>query len=329
MPRALPSTRTPIDRPVLNRRARGAIRGETLVALLVIGTIAAVVALAPPPASRLNAAVHDFSHVVVFALAGLAATRALWRESGGWPIALGAVIVLGAGLGYATEFAQSRLGGTLSPGDVGRDLLGALTGFAFAAVLRGPARIAWALAGVAGLVIGFVPLWQTWRDYGARDARFPVLFDPAVAASHAWTGSVSGEPLRIALLPEAWRATDGTLAAELRLEGGDYQGLQFDEPTPDWRGHETWCIDLVNPGDQPLRVTLRAEDVAAPQESERFSADVTLAPRTRERVRLPLRELHPPAPGRALDRATIRRAFVFHWGSAPGQRLYVGKTWLE
>ena len=29
------------------------------------------------------------------------------------------------------------------------------------------------------------------------------------------------------------------------------------------------------------------------------------------------------------ERATIRRAFVFHWGSAQGQRLYVGKTWLE
>lgn len=325
----MPSIRPITMMPLRLRHARGAIRGETLVALLVIGAIAAVVALAPPPASRMNAAVHDFSHVVVFALAGLAATRALWRESGGWPIALAAVLVLGVGLGYATEVVQARLGGSLSPGDVGRDLLGALTGFAFAGVLRGPRRIGWALAGVAGLVIGFVPLLQTWRDYGARDARFPVLFDPAVAESHAWTESVSGEPLRIALLPEAWRGSDGTLAAELRLEGGDYQGLQFDEPTPDWRGHDTWCIDLVNPGDQPLRVTLRAEDVAAPQESERFSADVTLAPRSRERVRLPIRDLHPPAPGRALDPATIRRAFVFHWGSAPGQRLYVGKTWLE
>ena len=88
-------------------------------------------------------------------------------------------------------------------------------------------------------------------------------------------------------------------------------------------------LDLVNPAAHPLPATLRAEDVAAPHESDRFTADVPLAPRTRERVRLPLRELHPPAPGRALDRATIRRAFVFHWGSAPGQRLYVGKTWLE
>ncbi|MFO1426584.1 MAG: hypothetical protein U1F11_06345 [Steroidobacteraceae bacterium] len=274
--------------------------GHLLAALLVIG-IAVGVAVAPPPESRLNGAVHDFAHVVVFALMGVVVGRSIAGSRGLTAAALLAVLALSGAMGWATEAIQARLGGVLSVGDIGRDLLGGLTGAMLAAAIARRPRWPWAAAALAGLAAGFAPLAGTWQEYRARDARFPLLFDAAVPATHAWSHLMSGEPLRIVLLPAALQAPTGTVAVEMPLDAGRYQGLQIDEPTPDWRAWRSLCAQLANPGDAPLRLTLRAEDVAASTDADRFDSEFALEPRTYRRHCAELAHLVPLRPGRRIE----------------------------
>jgi VanZ family protein len=306
-----------------------ALRRERWLALLLVLGISAVVTFAPPPNTRFNAALHDVAHVLVFAVLGFAVTRAL--EHAGWRAtrALLAVLALGLVLGVLTESAQALLGGSLSVGDIGRDLLGSAVGFCVTQALGGPRRrAAWAGAALLGLVAGVVPFLLVLQQYSLRDARVPVLLDAGESATLYWADS-DGAPVIVRNLPPALQREPGESAIEVSLQRGDYPGLTIVEPWPDWRAWRVVQFDLANPGDRQLDLGVRIDDSAHPDYADRFNARVTLAPHSRRVVEFPLEAVAASGRQRRLRLDRIDKLIVFHSGAAPGGRFYLRRIALS
>lgn len=184
-------------------------RRDAALAAIVVLAVSAIVSVAPPPdATRLNGELHDFAHVLVFGVLGLALARSLRGlegRVGRWPVVAAITLAIGAVAGVGTEYAQRVLGGVLSWGDVGRDLLGTAIGISAAIALDGGTlarvrKLLW-LAVALGLVAAAIPLTRTVLDYQARAARFPVILDPGAPRGLAFLSSF-GQPVMTGRLPE-------------------------------------------------------------------------------------------------------------------------------
>ena len=187
-------------------------RRDATLATLVVLAVVAVVSLAPPPgASRLSGDSHDFAHVLVFGVLGLALARTLRQLPGRglrWTGIAAITLAVGAVAGVGTEYAQGYTGGMPSKGDVARDLLGTAVGLCAAIALTATTAprtraLLWTAAAL-GLLAGAIPLGGTLLDYRARDRLFPVILDPAAPRGLAFVSN-SGAPVHRASLPAGLR----------------------------------------------------------------------------------------------------------------------------
>jgi VanZ family protein len=317
---------------------RSAPRDLTLAALVTL-TIVGVVSFGPlPDASRLSAESHDFAHVIVFAILGLVLARTLHRlptSTPGWPPVALATLAAGLGLGVLTEVAQSYVGGILSRGDVARDTLGSALGICAAIALdrpigRGTRRLL-GVAVVTGLVAAALPLADALLDYRARAAMFPVLLDPEAPRGLAFADAF-GRTVTLETLPQEWQAARGggtERALLVRVDSGRWPGLTLSEPEPDWRGWRLLVLELVNPGDAPLKLALRVNDRAHDNAyDDRYNVTFELPPRSRRQFEFPLEQIERAPRTRRMSLDRISRLVVFHDGLAPGRSFYVRAIWL-
>ena len=320
----------PTDTPgvVTESRSPSLQRERWLAAALVLG-ISAVVTFAPPPNTRFNASLHDVAHVIVFALVGFAVTRALEHAGRRATTALIAVLALGLALGVLTESAQAMLGGSLSVGDIGRDLLGCAVGFCVTQSL-GAARLraAWAIAALLGLAAGVLPFVQVLQQYSQRDGRMPVLLDAAVPGTLRWALSAEG-PLKLADLPADLQRAPGERAIAISMQRGRYPRVTLEEPSPRWNTWRVLKLDLANPGDTALELGVRVDDAGRPEYGDRFGGKVLLAPNARSIVEFPLEQVAAGGRGRRLKLDAIDKVIVFHAGALPGRSFLVRRIWLE
>lgn len=192
-------------------------RRDATLAALVILAVSAIVSFAPPPdASRFNGQAHDFGHVLVFGVLGLALARSLRGLAaplGRWTSVTVLTLLVGGIAGIGTEYVQKLSGSVLSWGDVGRDLLGTAIGICAAIALDAGTtsrlrRLLW-LAVALGLVAAAIPLTDAVLDYRARAARFPAILDPSAPRGLVFVTSF-GERVATGPLP-AGLADGGTL----------------------------------------------------------------------------------------------------------------------
>lgn len=115
------------------------------------------------------------------------------------------------------------------------------------------------------------------------------------------------------------------------LLAGPFPGWELSEPRPDWRHHQTLALDLTNPEDAPLLLTLRVHDAAhdnRPQ--DRFSVRVELPARSREVVRIALSDVQQGPTQRQLDLSAVAGLIAFVSGpDLQGRRMYLSRIWLE
>jgi VanZ family protein len=303
-------------------------RERWLAAALVL-VISAVVTFAPPPNTRFNASLHDVAHVIVFALVGFAVTRALEHAGRNATTALLAVLALGLLLGVLTESAQAMLGGSLSVGDIGRDLLGCAVGFCVTQSL-GAARLraAWAFAALLGLAAGVLPFLQVLEQYSQRDARVPVLLDSAIPGTLDWALTAE-RPLVLAELPADLARTRGERAIEVSMQQDRYPRVTLEEPATHWQQWRVVKLDLANPGDTALDLAVRIDDSGRPEYGDRFDARVELAPHSRRVAEFPLEQVAAAGRGRRLKLDAIDKIIVFHDGPLPGRSFFVRRIWLD
>jgi hypothetical protein len=223
-------------------------------------------------------------------------------------------------LGGLTELLQFLTHRDPAFRDVWLDARGALAALALCAAFdhrtwfaRRP-RLSRALFGALAVAIAVViltPLGVSIAAYAHRADRFPVLFTPARDLDFYFLEPDNCGPL-VRLHVPAVGNLPSSPALQVPLTRADYSGIEFVEPSPDWRGYHSLVIDLTNPGQSPVTLVLRIDDRAdRPPVADRYGEEFTLPPGTRAALRVPFEGLRTPG-GRPLRLGSITRLLLFH-----------------
>jgi hypothetical protein len=311
-----------------------------VAALVLACVLLFIVVFVPLPATTLGLKVlQDFAHAPIFGCVALLflyvmrsypRTDALGAGRQYLFAAVGAVF-----FGALTELAQIPVGRDSSWFDVRSDLLGATAFLAlFCAVDthiggRPAIRAAAMVVGVGLLVFHSLPAAYAALAYERRADAFPVLADFTqrmdgffVMPQHA---SIDAVPM-----PAEWMASRGERTLQVRFGSPQFPGLDFHEPAPDWRGYATLALDVTNPTDLALTVTLRVHDIHHTHDfTDRFNRAFDLAPRTRQVLRIPIAEIASAPRTRSMDMQHIAGVMLFRTGNSLAPQMDVSKLWLE
>jgi hypothetical protein len=227
-------------------------------------------------------AAWDQGHIIAFALW----TAMLLRRFTGLT-RLRLRYQLAAVLGFALIFgvvaeALQTLGGNGPPSllDMSRNLLGALTGWAFFSpgMKHRPHVYRWLsrLTVVALLCISILPLARALFDDLQAQWTLPVLaaFDQPFELDR-WSGSAHFEIVKPAFAP-----TNPMLKIDFKTT--KYSGVALEHFSRDWRGYQGFSFKLYNPAKTPLAVVCRINDSRHNREGyhyeDRFNRRLSIPP---------------------------------------------------
>ena len=311
----------------------GRVTGVAVVAAL----LATVLFLSLPGPELWRKVLQDAAHGPVFAV--IAVVMALMarpsvppglRSPGQLAKAFALAVLFGAAAEIVQHFMPDR---SMSLADLAHDAAGAAGGLGVLAAVERRGRGA---MGRGGLAVALAMLVVLARDpatcalaYARRAADFPVL---ARAASASNLYFLRGEQASVAraALPEAYRRAGDAPAFKVDIRPGPASGLQVFEPAHDWRGYRAVAVDLTNPGVEPLPLVLRIVDATTDWATwDRLNQVLTVPPRTRLTVRVPLDAVERAPRGRRMNLAAIADVMLFVPRPTQGRTFYVSRIWLE
>jgi hypothetical protein len=254
-----------------------------------------------------------------------------------------ATVVTMALLGAATEVLQGLLGGDAEVDDAICDVVGSIAASSFWVYMHlraradTGARIGRSVAILAcAATIGYwiAPMVRCADAYWNRYAQFPVLAQFRSQRDLYFITSSAGE---MQIVPVALRASSDntggdTPSTALRavLDHDRWPGITLSEPISDWRRYRMLALDLSNPGESAMSLRLRINDRAHDGEfDDRFNSDVSLPPRGRTTIRIPLEGVASSPRSRRMDMSQIAEVALFRDGSAPGQVVLLHRIWLQ
>ncbi|TAK51928.1 MAG: hypothetical protein EPO25_14985 [Gammaproteobacteria bacterium] len=270
------------------------------------------------------------AHGPVFA--GVAALLLyLWpaADRAGRTAALGA-LALALGLGILVEVLQTISGRPGSIYDVMTDAAGAVTGLALWHLVRGRSRgwLAPAVALAGCTVIGWDPT-RVALAYASRAESFPVLAQFDARQDLTFVAS-NGASDTVERLPARWARTADERALRVACDAQRPPVLHVIEPIPDWRGYAAVAIDLTNPLDRELRLTVRVfDDGGGFSHDEGSRRSFAVAPLTRATVRVPLVAAADMPARRHVDLARVARLMVIGRKIQEPTCYFVSRIWLE
>lgn len=278
---------------------------------------------------------NNFAHAPVFGAFAVVVLILLRRHSS-LPALAGylAVLLIALAAGGAVELIQSQLGRAAEWRDLRSDALGAIAGLAIHAALAGGTAwrrwLAIAIAIVAAAPVAW-PVAQASQAYLVRWRKFPAIVQGLEPADRYFV-HVRGADAVSAELPAAWARAGDPPSLRVRIAGGSWPGIDHVEPQPDWSGYSLLRLDLTNPNDLPLILTLRVHDRSHDNRAaDRFNRSFELAPRSRTVLVVPLREIAEAPDGRMLDLSSVAGLILFTSGEPAdvGREYYVTRVWLE
>lgn len=309
-----------------------------LGAAAIIGILLAAVVFAPVPGRTLGIrTLHDFAHGPIFG--GIAVLLLLCirgderlqvlRLSMQYLLAFIAAVALGG----LTELAQIPAARDASWFDFRSDALGAAAFLGIAAAidgrLRSPIRAVAVLSGVVLLGIHSTPLATAAGEYLRRDRAFPVLLDFTRQLDPYFLGPQQAQ-IELRALPSAWARQPGESALRVRFGAGPWPGVDVAEPSPDWRGYKSLLLDVTNATDSGLVFVLRVHDVHHNDEyDDRFNRVLTVSPRTRSVLRVPIADIEVAPRGRSMDLAQMADFMLFRADAATASEMWISRAWLE
>ncbi len=281
---------------------------------------------------------QNAGHGAVFAcvaVAFLAGFKRRARKSLAWQC--WAALLLSAVAGVLTEFAQIPLQRDPSWLDAANDVLGAWVGIAcwvwFERALAASIRRAALVSALVPVVLLSLPVVSCAVAYAERRGTFPVIADFTETfddyfLSKQWV-MLSHEPL-----PGRWAETPGERALLVAFGDGEWPGINFDEPIPNWERYAAIVLDLTNSSDTPLPLGLRIHDAHHNQEyDDRFNSMVSLPAQQRIVMRLSLADVRNSPRTRSMEMSNISDLSIFMEGSkngsAPANELFISRIWLE
>lgn len=311
--------------------------------LVAIALIALVLGASLPSWPKILGVLNNMAHAPVFgafALIVLRLTR-LWRapaaaRAGDYGIAFAVAI----GAGGLVEIAQGFLDRDSSLEDASTDALGAGCALGIAAALyhqlwRDKIRLAGRVAAAAvGLFCGLwalLPVGQAVIAYAERAAAFPVIARFSSPRDLYFIGSGTAR-LSLQPLPARWARPGDDLSLRIDFAAPVWPGVSHDEPEPDWRGFSALVLDVTNPDQIPLQLTVRVHDAEHDQRYEdRFNRAFEVMPANRVVLRIPMPDILTGPVGRSLDLAHVAGIVVFESSGAAsvGRHFYLTRIWLE
>lgn len=313
------------------------MRKNSVIPVAVTGILLAAVILVPVPGrERWVGQLHDFAHAPIFgciAVALLLLIRPSMQDQS-WPRWRGYFVAFlgAAALGFLTEIIQFVFGRDASWVDTRADVLGAASFLAIAAAFDRAfgtaARLVLAVTAVVLLAWHARPALQTIEAYRQRAALHPTLaaFDGSAALYFV---DARASVAKIATLSAPW-ANPAQPALHVVFGSARWPGIDFFEPAPDWSGYRTLVLDLVNPTDDLLELTLRVHDACHNNEyADRFNRSFVLEPRSRSVVRIALIDIQSAPRGRAMDMARIADFHLFRSDGSKAREMYVLGVRLE
>lgn len=238
----------------------------------------------------------DFGHPLAFAwLAHVLFVSLRSRTPRPTPSPFLWVLAGAAGYGAATELVQGLVGRQPSIIDFRNDMLG----------------------------VAFGLLWHAWHEAIAAGVRFGIaslaaLVAGVVVSPLAFT--IAAYAHRAVMAPVLWRPDSHLFGHLSRIQPAPYPSLAVREPLADWRGHGHLEIDIENPQPAPHPVVVRVHDLLHDQRHrDRYNRRFSLAPRSRQTLRIPLEEIRTAPAGRQMAMEAIRGIVVFSVANSGAQ----------
>jgi len=321
----------------------GPIRNQRFFLLAAVALIALVLGVSLPAWPKIFGVLNNFAHAPVFGVFALIVLRlirtrrsfAVVRASG-----YGIAFVIAIGAGGLVEFVQIFTDRDADLVDLGTDALGAGCALGIAAAFdsqlwRDKIRLAGRVAALAlGLCCGLwalFPVGQAVVAYVDRATTFPVVARFSSPRDLYFIGSGTAR-LSLQPLPARWARPGDDLSLRVDFTAPVWPGMSHDEPEPDWRGYPTLVLDVINPDETPLRLTVRVHDVAHDQRYEdRFNRAFEVPPANRVALRIPMSDILAGPVGRPLDLAHVAGIVLFESSGAAsiGRYFYLTRIWLE
>lgn len=284
-----------------------------------------------PDAPRSFYAAWDQGHIVAFALwtalllqryPGLAQRRLRAQ--------LAAVLSFAWICGGIAECLQ-MLGGNGPPSlvDMGRNLLGALSGWAFFAPYPKQRPLSWhrpiRVTVILLILVSILPLARALFDEFQARRAFPVLasFDQPFELDR-WSGGARYEITRPAFAPQ-----DPMLKIDFQTTL--YSGVALNHFPRDWRGFQSFAFSIYNPEDTALELVCRINDRRHSREGhrygDRFNRGFSLSPGW-SHIRIPMEEISAALEKRRMEIDDVLQVGIFTI-SLPAQRtLYLDDMYL-
>ena len=318
------------------------LRRRNVVLLVVVGLVLIGTIWSPIRGDgRWTEETLTAGHGVAFAVMAMLAVFALsvGSRTRRWSLIVqyGIVVILSALLGLGTEVMQIWLPRDARLDDVRADLLGTWVGLAtfavFDARLRTLGRIGIPLSGLLPFCVLAIPLATCIQAYARRQAAFPTLADYRLSFDDYFL-QAQGTSRAHGILPQTWAGFTGERAMRISFGTSAWPGLHFAEPSPDWSGYEMLAIDVTNPNEKALPLSIRVHDRGHNnQYSDRFNTQVQLGPLERSVVRLSINDISRAPRNRNLDIDEISGLILFVNGNSEPERisegLFVSRIWLE
>jgi len=307
-------------------------RRAALLAILVVALSALALIAKFPSQPLILVELNNAAHAPVFGAMAIVWLHILRRYSalGRWPRYL-AAFALSVAIGGLIELIQPTFNRGSESLDLMTDALGTFTGLAAMAAyeLRRPWLL---LPAICAAVLVFWPVGEAAIAYRLRATGFPTLLGHDAQAERYFIHSY-GIEIDTTRLPSAWRRDDDPQSLRIRIRGGSFPRLTLIEPQPDWRGYSRLMLDVTNPEDRPLMLTLRVHDrdhdnVRA---ADRFNRKITLAASERRVLSFPLAEIAASPAGRGMDMSRIASVILFgkNGSDLAGREYYLTRLWLE
>ena len=233
-------------------------------------------------------------------------------------------------IGIGIELIQGVLGGDASIYDVFSDTAGISASLSWRALRSAQISRAYAIGVLMGCGVYWIaPMVWCGAAYLNRAVEYPTLASFHSSIDLYFFKDTNDRP-EIKLIPRVWEKGGGEEGLFLSLPHSRWPGVELSEPSPNWLGFGWLNLDLINPNDVTLKLTLRVNDREHNQAfDDRFNASLAIAPVSRSTFRFPLSEiLHAPR-GRLMNLRQMRNIIVFGSADVAGKTIYLNRIWLD
>ncbi len=321
----------------------GFIRSPYLLLLAAAALIWLVLGVSLPSTPKILGVLNNAAHAPVFGAFALIVLRLirLYRSSATARASdYGLAFAVAIGAGGLVEIAQAFIDRESSLADLGTDALGAGCALGIAAAfdrqlwpsrIRIAGRFAAAALGVYCGLWALFPVGQAVVAYLDRTTAFPVLTRFSSPRDLYFIRSGTAH-LSLQPLPARWARPGDDLSVRIDFTAPLWPGVSHNEPAPDWRGFSALALDVTNPEESPLRLTVRVHDATHDQRhADRFNRTFEVMPASREFLQIPIKDIVAGPVDRPLDLARIAGIVVFESSRAAliGRHFYLTRIWLE